>query len=108
MAEIRRLHIANPAANTPTLTFNVSSFYLLAVIAANKSSNDETRISVWLAPNDTATESEWGYIVKDLQIDPSDSFETFRFPAVANDYLYVMSDNGNVSFTTVGINQVEA
>lgn len=106
MAEIRRLNIANPAADTPTLTFNVSGFYVISVIAANTNENSQTKISVWIAPDDTETESEWGYIVKDLPIDPGDSFETFRFAAVADDYIYVSSDNGYASFTTVGINQV--
>ena len=106
MAEIKRLNIANPAANTATATFNVTGFYVISVIAANTNANSQTKVSVWIAPNDTATQSQWGYIVKDLPIDPGDSFETFRFAAVADDWIYVKSDNGYASFTTVGINQV--
>lgn len=106
MAEIKRLNINNPAANTPTNTFIGTGFYIISVIAANVDANTETLIDVWIAPDDSEDDAEWGYIVKNLQIDPGDSFETFRFAIVADDYLYVQSNNGNASFTTVGINQV--
>jgi len=106
MAELKRLKIDNPAAETPTLSFIGTGFYIMSVIASNVDANSETLIDVWIAPNDSSTESEWGYIVKNLQIDPGDSFETFRFAIVADDYLYVQSNNGNASFITAGINQV--
>jgi len=106
MAELKRLNINNPAAEAPTLTFIGTGFYIMSVITSNVDPNSETLIDVWIAPNDSSTESEWGYIVKNLQIDPGDSFETFRFAIVADDYLYVQSNNGNASFITAGINQV--
>lgn len=106
MAELKRLNINNPASDTATNTFIGTGFYIMSVIASNTDANSETLIDVWIAPNDTATESNWGYIVKNLQIDPGDSFETFRFAIIADDYLYVKSNNGNASFITAGINQV--
>lgn len=102
---ITRLSIENPAADTATEVFQATGAYVVSVIAANLSNNDECLIDVWIAPLDTETESLWGYIVKGLQIDPSDSFETFRFAVNADDYLYVKSSTANTSFTTVGASQ---
>jgi len=106
MAEIRRLLISNPEADTPALVFSSQSFYLMSVIAANTSPTLPTKINIWISPNDTSTESLWGYQVKHGSIDPGNSIETFRFPMNPSDFLYVSSDNGMASFTVVGINQV--
>jgi hypothetical protein len=102
---ITRLSIENPAADAATEVFQATGAYVVSVIAANLSNNDECNIDIWISPDDTETESLWGYIVKNLQIDPSDSFETFRFAVNADDYLYVRSNRSDTSFTTIGASQ---
>ena len=103
---ITRLSIENPAADTAVNVFQATSPHVVSVIATNKSSDTECYVDVWISPEDTSTQSLWGHVVKNLQIDPSNSFETFRFAVNADDFIYVKSNRADTSFITVGASQV--
>jgi hypothetical protein len=77
------------------------------VIAANRG-DDQAEISLWINPGNFGIESEQGYILSNLQIDPNDSYESFRFAINSADALYVKANTASVSFNMFGINQTSA
>jgi hypothetical protein len=106
MAEIIRLNSINPAINTPTSIFTSNSNYLVSVIATNTSSTGEAQLRIWVAPNNSASASLWGYIMHNVMLPPSQSVETFKFAINANDRVYVQGGHQVVSFTIQGIDQL--
>lgn len=106
-ASIKRLAISNPAAGaTGVKIFDSSSEHLTSVIVTNKSSTVAT-FSIWVAPAGVNDEAGRGYIAKEQYSAPSNSFETFRFPLNNNDDLYVSASTANLSFTVVGVDQLD-
>lgn len=110
MAELRRLQSYNPVANEEAEVFDSPASYIVAVTAANISSTLETRISIWLTqsepvPSGADPEDYRYYIIKDGNIPPAGSYESWRFTMIADDKLFVKSNNGKASFSVNGINQ---
>ncbi len=106
-ASIKRLAIANPASGAAgAKVFDSDSEHLVSVIVANKATETAT-FSIWVAPGGTNTEGGRGYIAKDQYSAPSNSFETFRFPLNTDDDLYVAASTSNLSFTVVGVDQLD-
>lgn len=103
--KLSRIAISNPAVDTNTNIYTASASWIVSLICTNKSNSGDSYVDIWIAPSDTGTESEWGYIVKDLVIPPTNSFETFRFALNISDYLYIKSQNEEVSFLLEGIDQ---
>ena len=100
---LRRLGISNPAANTDVSLFTADNQYLLSVIATNKSTTTSANIRVWVQPFGSTTESQYAYIVYDIPVDPSNSYETFRFAVNQNDAVYIRSSTANLSFQAIGL-----
>lgn len=106
-ASIKRLAIANPIAGaTGSKIFDSDSEHLVSVIVTNKSAVVAT-FSIWAAPGGVNTESERGYIAKNQYSAPANSFETFRFPLNTDDDLYVAASTADLSFTVVGVDQLD-
>jgi hypothetical protein len=106
-ASIKRLAIANPAAGaTGTKVFDSDSEHLVSVIVTNKSSTVAT-FSIWIAPAGVNDEAGRGYIAKEQYSATSNSFETFKFPLNIDDDLYVAASTANLSFTVVGVDQLD-
>lgn len=105
MAAIARLAISNPAASTNTVAFSSNAAYLVSIIATNKSTTDNSKISVWIAPGGVDTESGRGYMAANVPLTISNSYETFRFALNNTDVVRVESTTANVSFTVQGIAQ---
>ena len=100
---ISRLATSNPASNTDILLYTGSRTILTSVIATNKSSNPAT-IRVWIVPLDQeAVTANHVYISYNVSIGGNDSLETFRFPEVAGDKVYVRASTGDISFMLSGI-----
>jgi hypothetical protein len=106
MAEITRLAISNPAEDTDAVAFTSASTYLVSVIATNKSQVESSRVYVWIAPLNDNTESSRGYIAHNLTLEPSNSYETYRFAVINTDKIYVKATNGHTSFVVNGIDQL--
>ena len=92
------------------LVFTAPGSYIVAVTAANRSTNLETRFSIWITQDEPVAsgsdpEDYRYYIVKDGVLPPSGSYESWRFTMIADDELYVSSNNGKASFSVSGINQ---
>ena len=100
---ISRLATSNPSSNTDILLYTGSRTILTSVIATNKSSDPAT-IKVWIVPLDQdENEAAHVYISYDVSIIGNDSLETFRFPVVIGDKVYVRASTGDISFMLSGI-----
>lgn len=105
-ASIERLAISAPSAATNTVAFTADSTFLVSVIATNKSTQNNASISIWVAPSGVDTESGRGYIVSNLALTYSNSYETFRFAMNNTDVLRVLSSTSDVCFYVQGIDQL--
>jgi len=96
---ITRLAISNPAANTDILMHTAVRSAVASVIATNKGSVSAD-ISVWIIPSgQDANSSAWMHIASAVTMEAGNSMETFRFPLVGSDKIYIRSTTANVSFS---------
>ena len=100
---ISRLATSNPSSNTDILLYTGSRTILTSVIATNKSSDPAT-IRVWVVPLDQdAVAANHVFISYNTVVGGNDSLETFRFPVVTGDKVYVRASTGDISFMLSGI-----
>lgn len=100
---ISRLATSNPASNTDILLYTGSRTILTSVIATNKSSDPAT-IKVWVVPLDQdAVPANHVYVAFNSAVGGNDSLETFRFPVMTGDKVYVRASSGDISFSLSGI-----
>jgi len=100
---ISRLATSNPSSNTDILLYTGSRTILTSVIATNKSSDPAT-IRVWVVPLDQdAVAANHVFISYNVTISGNDSLETFRFPVLTGDKVYVRASTGDISFMLSGI-----
>jgi len=100
---ISRLATSNPSSNTDILLYTGSRTILTSVIATNKSSNPAT-IRVWVVPLDQdAVAANHVFISYNVSISGNDSLETFRFPVLTGDKVYVRASTADISFMLSGI-----
>ena len=100
---ISRLAISNPGATTDTLLHTATRSSLASIIATNKA-NTVAEVRVWIVPQgQDATPANWSYIAYDADITATNSLETFRFPVMSGDKIYVRSTTADVSFQIMGI-----
>jgi hypothetical protein len=100
---ISRLATSNPASNTDILLYTGARTILTSVIATNKSSDPAT-IRVWVVPLDQdAVPANHVFISYNVSISGNDSLETFRFPVLTGDKVYVRASTGDISFMLSGI-----
>jgi hypothetical protein len=106
---ITRLGVANPAANTPAAIYAVSYATLASVVVANKSVSTSVlpEVDIYIVPTGASQESQYAYIVKNLEIQSGQSFETFKFALNSSDTLYVKSTTADVSFSVNGVIQAD-
>jgi len=102
-----RVGVANPTANTATTLFTSDNQYLMSVIATNKSSSINTSLRIWVQPSGSSTESEYAYMIYDLPLDFSNSYESFRFAVNQNDVVRVSASTSSVSFSAYGLIQYD-
>jgi hypothetical protein len=100
---ISRLATSNPASNTDILLYTGARTILTSVIATNKSSDPAT-IRVWVVPLDQdAVAANHVFISYNVAIGGNNSLETFRFPVLTGDKVYVRASTGDISFSLSGI-----
>ena len=100
---ISRLATSNPASNTDILLYTGVRTILTSVIATNKSS-DAATIRVWVVPLDQdAVAANHVFISYNVSISGNNSLETFRFPVLTGDKVYVRASTGDISFSLSGI-----
>ena len=100
---ISRLATSNPGANSNILLYTGLRTTLCSVIATNKSSDPAT-IRVWVVPLDQdAVPANHVFISYNVSITGNNSLETFRFPVVTGDKVYVRASTGDISFMLSGI-----
>ena len=100
---ISRLATSNPGPSSNTLIYTGVRTALGSIIATNKS-NDLATIRVWVVPleQDSFPENHV-YIAYNSEVAPNDSLETFRFPVLTADKVYVWSSTGDISFSLSGV-----
>jgi hypothetical protein len=100
---ISRLANSNPSSNVDVLLYTGLRTILTSVIATNKSATAAT-IRVWVVPLDQDSSPEnHVFISYDVSVGGNNSLETFRFPVVLGDRVYVRSSASNMSFSLSGI-----
>jgi hypothetical protein len=100
---ISRLATSNPTLNTDIILYTGLRTILSSVIVTNKSVSP-VFIRVWVVPLDQdGNASAHVYIAYDIEIGPKDTLETFRFPIVLGDKIYIRSSSSEVSFMLSGI-----
>jgi hypothetical protein len=100
---ISRLATSNPSSNTDILLYTGARTILTSVIATNKSS-DAATIRVWVVPLDQdSTPANHVFISYNVSIGGNNSLETFRFPVLTGDKVYVRASTGDISFSLSGI-----
>jgi hypothetical protein len=105
---ISRLAISNPSATTDTLLYTADRSSLASIIATNKAST-VAEVRVWVIPTgQDGTPANWSYIAYDADITATNSLETFRFPVMVGDKIYVRSTTADVSFQIMGIYETGA
>jgi hypothetical protein len=100
---INRLALANPAASTDTLLYTSNRNALISIIATNKSASTAASVRIWVKPSGATLDSQYSYMTYDTTIPILNTLETFRFPIVDGDQVYVRSSTANVSFSLSGI-----
>lgn len=100
---ISRLATSNPSSNTDVLIYTGARTVLTSIIATNKSSDPAT-VRVWVVPLDQdAVPANHVFISYNAAVGGNDSLETFRFPVVTGDKVYVRASTGDISFMLSGI-----
>jgi len=100
---ISRLATSNPSANTDVLIYTGTRTILTSIIATNKSSDPAT-VRVWIVPLDQdAVPANHVFISYNAAVGGNDALETFRFPVVTGDRVYVRASTGDISFMLSGI-----
>jgi hypothetical protein len=104
---IIRLGAYTPAANTNYALYNVTTSYLVSVIAANTltSSSTTTNVDIWVVPQGVSNPSGYAYITSKLTVAIGQSFETFKFGVNAGDTILVKSTTEGTSFVVQGMDQ---
>jgi hypothetical protein len=67
---IVRLGAFTPTANTSYVLYNVSTSYLVSVIASNTltSSTTATKVDIWVVPQGVSQSSGYAYITSNLEV----------------------------------------
>ena len=100
---ISRLATSNPSSNTDVLLYTGQRTVLTSIIATNKSSDPAT-IRAWVVPLDQdANPSAFSYVAYNAAVGGNDSLETFRFPVMTGDKVYIRASSGDLSFSLSGI-----
>lgn len=98
-------HINNltPASgvNTSLISALTDFDYFVSVVCANKGMGD-AKVTIYAA-SAGAAESAKMYFCKEQVISGNTTFETKKLTVPNSKALYIMSDNGNVAFSCVGL-----
>jgi hypothetical protein len=79
----------------------------MSIIAANKSTTSAANIRVWVQPSGAINASQYAYIVYDIPVDQTNSYETFRFAVNQNDVIKIRANSADVSFQAYGLVQFD-
>lgn len=96
-----RLGSANPVRDVQTTLVTATRGYVVSVIAANKGEVNAT-CSVAVIPFGGTLSSSGIYIIKNINIGPGQSFETFRFAINIGDVVTVLGSSDNLSYYVNG------
>lgn len=104
---VTRVGTVTPLANVPTSLPQVETAGVASVIAANKALNPAAT-GIYVQPAGTTTEASRVYLAANLNVDPGQTYETFRFAVQLGDRVFVESTTSDVSFSMSLVFEVEA
>lgn len=87
--------------NTSFISASTGFDYFVSVVCVNKGMGD-TKVTIYAA-SAGAAESAKMYFCKEQVISGNTTFETKKLTVPNSKALYIMSDNGNVAFSCVGL-----
>jgi hypothetical protein len=105
---IVRLGAFTPAANNSYVLYNVTTSYLVSVIASNtltSATTSATKVDIWVIPQGVTQASGYAYITANLEVGLGQAFETFKFGVNAGDTVMVRSTTAGTSFVIQGMDQ---
>lgn len=95
---VRRVGIINPLANEES-SFPLSNFAGVASVIATNTGSIPALVDIYVQPGNTTSETERAYLAANLEVEPGQVFETFRFGLDITDRVFVSSNTNIVSFT---------
>lgn len=106
---ITRLGVANPAANVDSAIYAANYSTLVSLVVSNKSASTSVlpKVEIYVVPDGASAQSQYAYIVSNLEIGAGQSFESFKFAVNASDTVFVKSTTANVSFSLYGLIQAD-
>jgi len=105
---IVRLGAFTPTANTSYVLYNVTTSYLVSVIASNtltSATTSATKVDIWVIPQGVTQTSGYAYVTANLEVGLGQAFETFKFGVNAGDTVMVRSTTAGTSFVIQGMDQ---
>lgn len=102
---LKRIGIARPQQDTPTLLADVNTQYFSSVIATNINDTETANITVYVKPFGETDPTKYAYVAYNFPLERSNSFETYRFAMNPQDEIWVESTVGDISFVAIGIPQ---
>lgn len=104
---VTRLAVSNPSANALTDLVTANKGYVASIIIANKGTQT-SKATIYVVPSGYVyTDPETLVIVKDLEIQTGQSFETFRFALNNADTIKVIGNTDNLSYSVTGAYEVD-
>lgn len=100
---VEHINNSTPASgvNTSFISASTGFDYFVSVVCANKGMGD-AKVTIYAA-SAGAAESAKMYFCKEQSISGNTTFETKKLTVPNSKALYIMSDNGNVAFSCVGL-----
>lgn len=100
---VEHINNSTPASgvNTTFISALAGFDYFVSVVCANKGMGD-AKVTIYAAAAGAA-ESAKMYFCKEQVISGNTTFETKKLTVPNSKALYIMSDNGNVAFSCVGL-----
>jgi hypothetical protein len=102
---LKRLGIANPPKNTPTLLADVNTQYFSSVVVTNLNPVQTANVTIYVKPHEETDPDNYAYMAYLFPLSIQNSFETIRFAMNPLDEIYVESSVDDVSFVAMGIPQ---
>jgi hypothetical protein len=102
---LKRLGIAMPQQDVPTLLADVNTQYLSSVIVTNVNPTETANLTIYVKPFEEDDPDKYAYITYKIPLERSNSFETARFAMNPLDEIWVESTVEGISFVAIGIPQ---
>jgi hypothetical protein len=95
---VRRVGVLNPLANEED-SFPLSSLSGVASVIATNTGGVSALVTIYIQPAGTSSETDRAYLAANLEVQPGQVFETFRFGMESNDEVFVEATTSTVAYS---------